>query len=144
MLKVMDIFKYLPAATKKCRANCKKCGATTCMMFAMKVSKGELEIENCPFAPEELIEKINEAKKIQQETVLIGKIKVGGETVMYRHQKRFINPCPFFIKLDKLDETFEKIKNYKIEIIGNEFKIDGIFFENPTQEERKRRAHPRK
>jgi len=142
MLKVMDIFKYLPAAAKKEDANCKKCGASTCMMFAMKVSKKEADISKCPKAPQELIDKINEAGRVQQETVTLDGLKIGGETVMYRHEKTFINPCPFFIKLDKsddkLDDRLDEIAGFKIEIIGNEYKVDGVYMENPTEQDKQK------
>lgn len=131
MLGAMDIFKYLPAGAKKSSANCKKCNCPTCMMFALKLAKKQVQIESCPHAPEELIAKINEANKIQQKEVEIdGKI-FGGEKVMFRHEKTFINPTGLFVELDlnepDVKQKFERIKKYEIESIGQKFKIDGIY-----------------
>ncbi|GBF22602.1 acetyl-CoA decarbonylase/synthase complex subunit gamma [Candidatus Gastranaerophilus sp. (ex Termes propinquus)] len=137
MLKVMDIFKCLPAAQKKEGANCGVCGFSTCMMFATKLQKKEVDIEKCPHASCELKEKIKEANRVQQLEITFDGLKIGGETVMFRHEKTFINPCPFFVKLDRLGEDFERVKALEIEYIGNKYKIDGIYLENPTDEERK-------
>ena len=40
-LKPMDVYKLLPAT------NCKVCGQPTCFTFALKVTAGEVEIEQC-------------------------------------------------------------------------------------------------
>jgi ArsR family metal-binding transcriptional regulator len=40
-LKPMDVYKLLPAT------NCKVCGQSTCFTFALKVTAGEVEIEQC-------------------------------------------------------------------------------------------------
>ncbi len=41
-LKPMDVYKLLSAA------NCKACGLATCFTFALKVTAGELQPEQCP------------------------------------------------------------------------------------------------
>jgi CO dehydrogenase/acetyl-CoA synthase gamma subunit (corrinoid Fe-S protein) len=130
-LDTMTIFKYLPAAKRLESANCKKCGCTTCMMFAMKLSKGLVEIEKCPVVPEELIGKIKTAKKIQQKEVVLDSVKIGGETLMYRHQKTFIAPSAFFIALDCSDkEKIKRILDFEIESVGVKYKVDGVLLEN--------------
>uniref|UniRef100_UPI00402735BE (Fe-S)-binding protein n=1 Tax=Candidatus Scatousia sp. TaxID=3085663 RepID=UPI00402735BE len=52
----LQIFKYLPAAKKAENSNCKKCGCPTCMAFALKLAKKQVEISSCPYAPEDLKE----------------------------------------------------------------------------------------
>jgi len=52
----LQVFKYLPAAKKLPEGNCKKCSFPTCMAFALKLAKGQTEIELCPYASEELKE----------------------------------------------------------------------------------------
>ncbi len=129
-LDTMTIFKFLPAAKRLKEANCKKCGCTTCMMFAMKLSKGTISIVKCPLAPEELIEKIKEAKKIQQKEVILGGVKIGGETLMYRHQKTFVNPCAFFVSLNARDkDKLKRILDFEIESVGVKYRPDGVFLE---------------
>ena len=41
-LKPMDVYKLLPAT------NCKVCGLPTCFTFALKLTAGEMELEQCP------------------------------------------------------------------------------------------------
>ena len=40
-LKPMDVYKLLPAT------NCKECGQPTCFTFALKITAGEAELEQC-------------------------------------------------------------------------------------------------
>ncbi len=136
MLGAMEIFKYLPASKKAENSNCKACGAPTCMMFALKLSKGQTKIENCPHAPEELVQKVREAVKVQQKTVELDGRKFGGEKVMFRHEKTFLNPTGFFAALDTDEpdylKKYERIKNFEIEVIGKTFRFDGIFIKNSS------------
>ena len=129
----LQIFKYLPAAKKLPDANCKKCGCPTCMAFALKLAKKQIEIEKCALAPEELKEIVHEAVKIKQHEYTIGiehPVKTGGETVMFRHDKTFVNRTVFAVTLESADENFDKklerIKNFQIERIGETFKVDAI------------------
>lgn len=134
MLGAMEIFKYLPASKKAENSNCKACGAPTCMMFALKLSKGQTAIEKCPYAPAELVEMVSEAVKVQQKTVEFDGRKFGGEKVMFRHEKTFLNPTGFFVQLDVSDKNFlkkyERVKKFEIEVIGKSFKFDGVFLKN--------------
>ena len=141
-LGTMDIFKLLPAAKKTENANCKKCGCAGCMMFAVKLSKNEVDIELCPHIPEELSVQFCHSRKIQQETVNIKgschDLTVGGEKVMFRHEKTFLNPPPFIVMLDYEDKNFEtnleKIANFRVEHIGEEFLVDGVCLKKYSNE----------
>lgn len=131
----LQIFKYLPGAKKEEGTNCKKCGCPTCMAYALKLAKKQADIEKCPHIPEELKEKFSEASKIQQHEIYISEnVKTGGETVMFRHDKTFVNRTVIAISLDANDKEFDKklhqIKNYQIERIGEMFKIDAIYLTN--------------
>ena len=129
----LQIFKHLPGAKKTAEANCKKCGYPTCMAFALKIAQKQADIDKCEHAPKELLCLLQEALKIQQNLITFGPnkdIKVGGETVMFRHEKTFVNPTVIAIKLESNDPDFdkklEKIKNYSIERIGETFKINAV------------------
>lgn len=41
-LNVVEILKHLP------KTNCKECGEATCMAFAAKLAKKEVELKACP------------------------------------------------------------------------------------------------
>ena len=136
-LGAMDIFKFLPAGKREANANCKKCGCATCMMFAMKLSKGQAEPSKCPFLPPELAEKLEHNSKIQQKTLTLGNLKIGGETVLYRHEKTFISPTVLVVELDSKNADYKdklkRILNFEIECIGEKYRIDAVYFKNPLE-----------
>lgn len=135
MLETMEIFKNLPGGKKEPGANCKKCGCATCMMFALKLSKGQIDYKKCDKIPPDLTEKIEQSQKIQQKEVLLGNKKIGGETVMYRHEKTFINPTGLFVTLKSNDkEKLKRILDFKIQSIGVDFTLDGVMLEDKDEE----------
>lgn len=131
-MNAIEIFKHLPGGKKIENTNCKKCGFPTCMAFAIKLASKNTQIEKCPFVSNELKQLFEEANIIQQHEINLGNnLKSGGETVMFRHEKTFVNPTRFYITLYSNDLNFDKkiddIANYKIERVGETFKIDGIY-----------------
>ncbi|MFH0702295.1 MAG: acetyl-CoA decarbonylase/synthase complex subunit gamma [bacterium] len=134
MLSGLQIFKYLPGGKKETQANCKKCGFPTCMAFAMKLAKKEVSPEKCNFISDELKSLLEEAYQVQQAEIKFGptqkQIKIGNETVMFRHDKKFINPSCIAVKVFAGDPDFDKkiseILNYSVERVGETFKIDAI------------------
>lgn len=128
----LQIFKYLPGGKKDPEANCKKCGFPTCMVFAMNLAKGQTDVSKCEFISDELKALIEETSRPKQIEILWGNkdtpIKTGGETVIFRHEKTFINPSVIAISLDSDDEKFEEklleIKSYETERVGDIFKIN--------------------
>lgn len=131
-MNAIEIFKHLPGGLKIENANCKKCGFPTCMAFAIKLASKNTQIEKCPFVSKELKQLFEEANIIQQHEINLGNdIKSGGETVMFRHEKTFVNPTRFYITLSSNDIHFDTklndIADYEIERVGETFKIDGIY-----------------
>lgn len=130
----LQIFKHLPAAKKTANANCKECGCPTCMAFALKLAKGNIEIKNCKHIPEDLKNLVEKSQKKAQKTVEIKNLKIGGENVLYRHEKTFINPTTLCITLDcensDFEQQLEKIKNFEINILNKTKKIDLIILKN--------------
>lgn len=102
------------------KKNCKECGFPTCMAFAMKVAAGQAEITACPYVDPKVVEEIAEATAPPIRTVKIGGgeyiYSLGGETVLFRHEKRFENPPPIgtYIKtsMDEAEIT-RRIELYK-------------------------------
>ncbi|MGD9157436.1 MAG: acetyl-CoA decarbonylase/synthase complex subunit gamma [Desulfobacteraceae bacterium] len=86
----IQIFKLLP------KTNCGECGVPTCLAFAMNLAAGKAELDACPYVSDEAKEQLAEASAPPIRPVLIGAgtraFKVGGETVMFRHEKTFYNP----------------------------------------------------
>ena len=89
----IQIFKLLP------KTNCKECGVPTCLAFAMNLASSKAELDSCPYVSDEAREQLAEAAAPPIRPVVIGKgvrkVTVGGETVLYRHEKTFFNPTSF-------------------------------------------------
>lgn len=119
----LQIFKYLPAAKKAENSNCKKCGCPTCMAYALKLAKHQAEISSCPFIPEDLVNLYEHASKHPQKTVEINDLKIGGENVLYRHEKTFINKTALAVIVNS-EEEFERIKNFEITRVDETMRVD--------------------
>ena len=129
----LDIFKYLPASTKSEHSNCKECGYNSCMAFALNLSKDYNNISYCPYLNSELINIINNSKTYVQNEIEIGlskKIKIGGENVMFRHNKTFVNPTAIFVTLNTDDENFnetlDRVLKFEILKLSKTYKVDGV------------------
>jgi len=118
----IEIFKLLP------KTNCGECGVPTCLAFAMNLASGKAELSACPHVTEESKEKLAEASAPPILPVTIGTgpeaPKVGGETVMFRHEKRFENPPALAILIsDTMDDAevsarLDRCKQLQYERVG--------------------------
>ncbi len=84
-LKGLDIFKLSP------KTNCKECGSPTCMAFCMKVAQGAVSIDKCPHFSDDAKAMLNEQTAPAMKTITVGEHKLGGETVLFRHEKTLVN-----------------------------------------------------
>ena len=91
----IQIFKMTP------KKNCKECGCPTCMAFAMKVAQGALEISKCPHMSEDALAELSEATAPPMKTIKVGagenEYTLGGETVLYRHEKTFVSKTRYAV-----------------------------------------------
>ena len=117
-LKGLDIFKLTP------KTNCKQCGNPTCMAFSMKVAQGAVSIEKCPFMSEEAKATLNEANAPAMKTLKFGvgetEHTLGGETVLFRHDKTFVSRCLFGVSLCQgcFDANIGEVEKVSYERIG--------------------------
>jgi len=134
----LEIFKYLPGAKKEEHSNCKECSCPTCMAFALKLAKQSIDIEKCPYIKEELKEKYSHSIKHPQKTIEINGLKIGGENVLYRHEKTFINRTIFAIIVDcahpKFLDHIKKINEFEIKGVNENLKIDLIILKNSQKD----------
>lgn len=86
----IQIFKLLP------KTNCKECGVPTCLAFAMNLASGKVELDACPYVSDESREILAEASAPPIRPLTVGygdtALKMGGETVLFRHEKTFFSP----------------------------------------------------
>ena len=91
-LKGLDIFKLSP------KKNCKECGNPTCMAFCMKVAQGAVSIDKCPYFSDDAKAMLNEQTAPPMKTITVGNdLKLGGETVLFRHEKTLVNKNLFAV-----------------------------------------------
>ena len=132
----LQIFKYLPGGRKTEDANCKKCGCPTCMAYALKLAKQNIELDMCPNIPQDLRDKYSHSIKHPQKTVNIGDLKIGGENVLYRHEKTFINRTILAVAVDFSKPDYQKqinrISKFEIKGVNELFKVDLIIGVNCT------------
>jgi len=126
----IQILKMLP------KKNCGECGIPTCLAFAMKVAAGQTEIGECPYVSDEVKEQIGEASAPPIRTVKIGSgdsaYTTGGETCLFRHEKRFENPTGIAVLVTTemseadVDGRLTRFKNLRYERVGVLLKADLI------------------
>ena len=128
----LDIFKLTP------KKNCKDCGFPTCLAFAMKVATGAAEIDKCPHMSEENLAKLSESTAPPMKALTVGngenEYKLGGETVLFRHEKTLINRNRFAVafrdtdSLELVNSKLENIKSVDFERIGERMKAEFAAF----------------
>ena len=124
----LEIFKMTP------KKNCKECGFPTCMAFAMKVASGAAAIEKCPHISAEAKDKLAEATAPLMRTVRIGagdaEKTLGGETVMFRHEKTFVSKTLFAVQFsdalsaDVVAQKMENIRKVDYVRIGEQMHVE--------------------
>jgi acetyl-CoA decarbonylase/synthase, CODH/ACS complex subunit gamma len=134
----VEIFKLLP------KTNCKKCGFPTCLAFAMKLAQRQVALDACPDVSEEAKQKLSDASAPPVRPVVFGAgeraVKMGEETVLFRHDKRFVNPCAFALEMkDTLSEAemlakIEEVLNSEIDRVGQKLRVDAIALTNESND----------
>jgi len=130
-LKGLDIFKLTP------KTNCKDCGSPTCMAFAMKVAQGANSISECPHMSAEALAKLSAATEPPMKTIAVGvgecAYKLGGETVMLRHEKTLVNKNLYAVFLtagmqdDAIDALLAETVKIDYERIGTRMFVECVF-----------------
>lgn len=135
----IQILKMLP------KKNCGECGIPTCLAFAMKVAAGQTEIGECPYVSDEVKEQIGEASAPPIRTVKIGAgdatFTTGGETCLFRHEKRFENPTGIAVLISTdmaaadVDGRINRFKTLRYERVGVLLKADLIAVKDSNNDE---------
>ncbi|MDO5336810.1 MAG: acetyl-CoA decarbonylase/synthase complex subunit gamma [Eubacteriales bacterium] len=127
----IQIFKLTP------KKNCKECGCPTCMAFSMKVAQGAMKIEQCPHMSDEAIASLSEATAPPMKTIKAGagaaEFTMGGETVMYRHEKTYVSRTRYAVKLDccmdeaAVDAKIAELQKIDYERIGERMYVEAVY-----------------
>lgn len=118
----IQIFKLLP------QTNCRECDFPTCLAFAMALASGKAELDACPDISDEARAKLASASAPPIRPLTVGtgeyEVKIGGETVMFRHEKTFYNKpgLACLITTDEddasIDGKIERFKALQFERVG--------------------------
>ena len=132
----IQIFKLLP------KTNCGECGVPTCLAFAMNLAAAKAELASCPYISAESKALLSEASAPPIRPVAIGSgdnvVKIGGETVLFRHEKTFVNKPGLALMISDVmpaDEVAERIKRFnllKYEWIGLVLRAEMIAVRNES------------
>lgn len=130
----VEIFKLLP------KTNCKKCGHPTCLAFAMKLAQRQASLDQCPDVSEEAKKILGEASAPPVRTITVGvgpkAFKMGEETVLFRHEKKFVNPCAFAVEIrdtmseEEINKIVDEVLVSEIDRVGQKLRIDAIAVNN--------------
>ena len=129
-VKGLDIFKLSP------KKNCKECGSPTCMAFCMKVAQGALPITKCPYMSPEAIALLSEATAPPMKTLEVAGHKLGGETVLFRHEKTFVSRNLFAVSIctcmddAAVDAKIAELKSVDYERIGEREYVEFVAVRN--------------
>jgi len=129
-LTAMDIYKQLP------KTNCGDCGIPTCLAFAMKLAQGQASLDECPHVTEDAIAALEGSSAPPMKTVTIGTgdkaLDIGGQTVLFRHEETFRNPCGIAIQVntslseEEMRERITTACNTEFDRVGMIFDLDLI------------------
>jgi acetyl-CoA decarbonylase/synthase complex subunit gamma len=124
----LKIQKLLP------KTNCKECGSNTCLAFAMKLAAKKAELDECPYVSDEAKAILGAASEPPIRSVTLGTgdgaFTAGGETVLFRHEKNFVNQTGLGIAVDdtmELTEIEQRVKTlagYSLNRVGEMLSSD--------------------
>ena len=131
----LDVFNLLP------KTNCGKCGEDTCFAFATMVADRKVDLELCTPLYEENSYKENlgnlevllrpSVREIRLRSTG-EEVRIGGKTVMFRHEFRYDNPTSIAISVSDTmpeDEMILKVKTaseWQYRYIGMDISLDLI------------------
>lgn len=132
----IQIFKLLP------KTNCGECGVPTCLAFAMNLAAGKAELSSCPYISEESKALLSEASAPPIRPLAIGavdnQVKIGGETVLFRHEKTFVNKPGIAVMIsdtmtdDEVNGRLRRFRELRYDWIGLVLRPEMIAVKNES------------
>jgi acetyl-CoA decarbonylase/synthase complex subunit gamma len=90
----LDIFKLLA------KKNCGECGVPTCLAFAMMLANKQTELAKCPYVSPEVEQQLESSALPPMSTVSVGDLRIGGETELFRHEKKFFSQTAYAVIIE--------------------------------------------
>ncbi len=126
----LQIFKLLP------NKNCGECGVPTCLAFAMKLAAKTAEPGACLYISETSLQILgaSQAPPVKKISFKLEdkSLDLGAETVLYRHEKTFVNKPLVCLELpgDLPDAEFEarlsRARSFRFERVGEVLEPEGF------------------
>jgi acetyl-CoA decarbonylase/synthase complex subunit gamma len=125
----LQIQKLLP------KTNCKECGSNTCLAFAMKLAAKQADLAQCPYASDEAKRVLGAASEPPVRGIALGpkgELRLGEETVLYRHEKTFAHRTALAIEVRAADDaasvgkTLGQVRDYLLERVGEHLVVDMV------------------
>ncbi len=128
------------------KTNCRECGFVTCLAFAMQLAKKAISIDKCPYLSEQ-VKKILLASAqpaIRQVTIGTGehKLEIGNETVLFRHEEKFRNPCGIGFIIDdslsdgQIRQKLTGLNQLRFERVGQQLNVNLVAIKQNSDKER--------
>jgi acetyl-CoA decarbonylase/synthase complex subunit gamma len=105
------------------------------MAFAMKVAQGSVSLDKCPHMSAEALKTLGEAAEPPMKTLKAGagenERALGGETVLFRHEKTFVSKCLYGVSVGAacVDEKVARLGKIDYERIGERMRVEFISVE---------------
>lgn len=132
----LDIYKLLP------KTNCRDCGFSTCLAFAMALAQKKVPLDKCPHVTAQAKTALESASQPPIKLVTIGEgegaLRMGNETVMYRHEQKFYHPTGIGFLIEdtmegsRLTQILNDINALKFERVGRTIGVDLICIKNSS------------
>jgi len=106
------------------------------MAFCMKVAQGALPITKCPYMSPEAIALLSEATAPPMKSIEVAGHKLGGETVLFRHEKTFVSRNLFAVSINtEMDDAaveakIAELKSVDYERIGEREYVEFVTVRN--------------
>jgi len=111
----------------------------------MRLAQKKASLEECPYVSEEAKAILAQASEPPIRTIVLGsdenKIELGGETVLFRHEKTFYHPCGFGVIFsdnlspEQLKQEIDKFNYLEMERVGQKVKLEFIYLRNESGNE---------
>jgi len=108
----------------------------------MKLAQRQASIDSCPDVSEEAKKILGEASAPPIRPITFGAgdkaVKMGEETVLFRHDKKFVNPCAFAVEVkdtmsaDEIAKLCQQVLDSEIDRVGQKLRIDAIMISNTS------------
>jgi acetyl-CoA decarbonylase/synthase complex subunit gamma len=108
----------------------------------MKLAQRQASVDLCPDISEEAKAKLGEASAPPVRPITVGAgdhpVKMGEETVLFRHEKKFVNPCCLAIEVKdtrsdaEITALVDGVLSSEMDRVGQKLRLDALYLNNES------------